>query len=155
MKKFCLLLFSIGILGISLYGLLNNSFYVQILMNLNMLFIYARIALVAVLLLYDFVPSLRLYTTRALLSASGILMLLLGVVSVGSPNLLGHTTTYMLLGDSLMLIEAGILAIVLSAELSARKTEFMARSLKYIRSHSVTRPSERTYSPPLQPAKIT
>lgn len=134
MKKISVLLFGISILGISLYGLSINSYYVQVLLNISTPFIYARLALVAVLLTYVFVPSVRLYTTRSLVGAGGILMLLLGLVSVGSPTLLGYTSTYILLGDSLTLIEAGILAIVLSAELSAQRSRFVANAFGNMQS---------------------
>lgn len=131
MKKINVLLFGISILGFSFYGLSTSSFYVQILMNTSVPFTYARIALVAALLTYVFVPSLRLYTTKALVSATGISMLLIGLISVGSPSLLGHANTYILIGDSLILIEAGILAVVLSAELSARRTQFTMKAFNY------------------------
>lgn len=134
MKQFTVLLFCICILALSFYGSTTNSFYVQILMNISTLFIYARIALVAVLLLYVFVPSIRTYTTRSLVSAGGILMLLTGIISIGSPSLLGYTSNYILLGDSLTLIEAGILAITLSAELSARSSQFIVNGYNNILS---------------------
>lgn len=134
MKKFNVLLFGISILGLSFYGLLTNSHYVQILINVSVFFIYVRIVLVAALLAYVFVPSIRLYTTKALISVGGILMLSLGLISLGSPSLLGHTNTYILFGDSLILIEAGILAIVLSAELSAQRSQFMVKIFDHIQS---------------------
>lgn len=134
MKKFNVLLFGISILAISFYGLSTNSYYIQVFMNLSEPFMYARSALVAVLLLYVFVPSFRLYTTKNLVGASGVLMLCLGLTSVASPTLLGYTDAYMLLGDSLILIEAGLLAIVLSAELSAQRSQFIMSAFAYIQS---------------------
>lgn len=118
-------------------------------------FIYARIVLVAVLVAYSFVPSLRLYATQVLLGFGGIIMLSLGMASVASPTLLGQTNTYILLGDSLTLIEAGILAIVLSAELSAQRSRFMARGFAYIQLLVAFRPKKLLHSPHfLQPTKI-
>ena len=127
MKKINVLLFCIIILGFSLFGLSTNSHYTHMLIDISVPFIYARIAIVAALLTYVFVPSLRLYMTRALVSAGGILMLSTGLISLGSPSLLGYTNTYILLGDSLTLIEAGILAIVISTELSVQKSQFIMK----------------------------
>ena len=149
MKKFNVLIFSSVLLGFSFYGLFGNSYYVQLLMNLSMLFNFMRIALVTVLLMYVFVPSLRLYTTRAMLSVLGIFLLSVGVISVGFPSILGHFNMYILLGDSIVLIELGILSIVLSAELSAQRSRFMARCYCYIRALLfTTRPKLLTYNPP-------
>ena len=153
MKKLGVLLYGIGLLGISLYGLSNNSYYIQIFINLSKPYMLVRSLLIMVLAAYTFVPQLRLYVTRALLSIGGIMLMALGLISLASPTLLGHGNSYILLGDSLTLIEGGILAIVLSAELSARRSRFMARSFLYIKSQLATRPRELTHSP-LQPVKI-
>ncbi len=154
MKKISVIFFSFGLLGTSLYGLSNNSYYVQLVVDLSIVFIYARIALAAVLLAYTFVPSLRLYVAKTMLCISGILLLSLGLTTLGSPTLLGHASSYMLIGDSITLIEGGILAIVLSAELSARRSRFTARGFVYIHSLLSTQPRKLVYSPALLPVKI-
>ncbi len=154
LKKFNVLLFTFGLLGISFYGISNNLYYVQILMNLSTLFIYIRIAVVTVLLTYVFVPSMRLYTTRTLLSISGVLLLSLGVISVGSPSLLGHTNPDILLGDTFTLIEAGIFAIILSAELSAQRSRFIVRSFRFVRSLIVSRPREKANFPAIHIVRL-
>ena len=120
--------------GASSYGVFSDSYYVQLLINLDMIFIYARIALVAILLIYVLAPALRTYSSRALLHASGALMIMLGVFSAVSPTLIGHNITYILLGDSLLLVEAGILSIVLGTELSANRSRVMARAYSYMQS---------------------
>lgn len=140
------LLFTASLLGVCFYGLSTNSYYVRILINLSTPFVYARIAVAAVLVAYAFVPSLRLYVTRALLGFGGILLLSLGLISIGSPTVLGYTSSYTLIGDSLTLIESGILAIVLSAELSARRSSMLVRSFAYMQSLVVTRPRKLTPS---------
>jgi hypothetical protein len=148
MKKFNVLIFSAGLLGFSFYGLYSNSYWVHLLINLNTSFIYARIGLVTVLLAYVFIPSLRLYTSRTLLCISGILLITLGVISLCLPYLLSHNNTYVLLGDSFTLVEAGILSIVLSAELSAQRSRFMTRCFYYVRSLPLNaRPRILTYDP--------
>ena len=77
----------------------------------------------------------------------------LGLISLVSPTLLGHGNSYILFGDSLTLIEGGILAIVLSAELSVRRSRFMTGGFLYIKSLVAARPRELAH-PPLQPVKI-
>lgn len=115
---------------------------------------YVRSALVVILLAYTFVPWLRIHVTKALLSLGGVVLLSLGLTSIVSPNMLGHLNAWMLIGDMITLIEGGILAIVLSMELSARRTDLMARSFMSIRSLIVNRPRKLMYSPRIQPAKI-
>jgi hypothetical protein len=100
-----------------------------------------------VLAAYAFVPQVRLYATRNLLSVGGTILLSLGVISVSSPTLLGHAGREILVGDTLTLIEGGILAIILSAELPARQSRLLAKSYLYIKSQLATRPRKLTYSP--------
>lgn len=154
MKKLCVVLYSICLLSISLYGLSSQSYYVQLLINLGKPYMLVRTALVMVLIAYTFLPWLRIYTTKALLGLVGILLLSLGLTSIISPDLFGHLNSWMVLGDVVTLIEGGILAIVLSTELSARRTNLMARSFINIQSFVATRPSKLVYSPPIQPVKI-
>lgn len=149
MKKLSVLLFSTILLGINYYGLSNDSFYVAPFINLNILFVYLRIAIVIVLVTYTFMPGLRIYTTRALLGTGGIMLLSLGFIGMGWPFLLSESNGYVLIGDSIILIEGGILAIVLSAELSARKSKFMIGSFVYFRSLFATRTRTLAYYPPL------
>lgn len=131
MKKCNVLLFSAALLGLSLYGLLTGSYYVQLLINTSAPVMYARIALIVVLLAYVFVPSFRLLSTKALVNIGGMLLVALGLLSVCSPTLLGFTNTYIELGDTLTLIEGGILAIILSAELPTRRGRFMIKDFDY------------------------
>ena len=146
MKKLCVLLYSIALLSVSLYGLSSHSYYVQILINLGKPYMVVRIALVIVLVFYAFIPWLRLYVVKTLLGISGMMLLSLGLFTIFSPNMLGHLNTWMRPGDDLTLIEAGILAVVLSAELSARRTRFMARSYAYVQSLFATQPRKLVYS---------
>lgn len=131
---FSVMLFAAALLGFSFYGLLSDSSPVQLLINLDMLTIYARIILVVILLTYLFVPALRTYTARTLLYASGISMIILGASSIISSTLMAYTTTHILLLDSLLLVEAGILSIILSADLSAKRSRMVANSFCYIQS---------------------
>lgn len=147
MKKLVVLIFGICLLGFSLIGVSDNSYYTQLFLNLSKPYILVRAALVIVLAAYAFVPQVRLYATRNLLSIGGTILLSLGVISVSSPTLLGHAGREILVGDTLTLIEGGILAIILSAELPARQSRFLARGYLYIKSQLAARPRKLTYSP--------
>jgi hypothetical protein len=147
MKKLVVLLFGICLLGFSLIGVSDNSYYIQLIMNLSKPYILIRAVIVMVLAAYAFVPQVRLYATRNLLSVGGTILLSLGVISVSSPTLLGHAGREILVGDTLTLIEGGILAIILSAELPARQSRLLAKSYLYIKSQLATRPRKLTYSP--------
>lgn len=148
-KKIFVIIFGICLLGISYYGLSNNIYYIQIFMNLEQPYMYFRVAFVFILMGYAFMSWLRIYITRALLGISGFILLILGWLSVFSPTLLGRVQDYMLLGDSLALIEGGILSIVLSAELSARPSRFIARSYLYFKLFLTDQSRKFTYSPVL------
>lgn len=149
MQKLGVLLFGISLLGLNWYGLSNDSYYVQLFVDLSSLYVFVRITLFVVLAAYVFIPQLRIYVTRALLGIGGIMLLSLGVMTIGSPTVLGHSSTYILIGDSLTLIEGGILAVVISAELSAQRSRYGARSFVYIKSLLATRPIKLTHFPPL------
>ena len=154
MKKISVLLYSLSLMGISFYGFSSHSYYVQLFINLGRPYLFVRTAFALALTIYAFIPWLRVYVTKALFGLGGLVLLSLGLVSVYSPNLLGHINGWMLLGDDLMLIEGGILAIVLSAELSIRRTELLTSSLINMRLLMATRSRKLTYSSHLQPAKI-
>ncbi|HUC95629.1 MAG TPA: hypothetical protein VMR76_01565 [Candidatus Saccharimonadia bacterium] len=85
--------------------------------------------------------------TKTLLGIGGVALLTLGLFTTLSPSLVGHLNTWVLLGDDLTLIEAGILAVVLSAELSARRTRFIASGYAYLHSRLATQPRRSVYSP--------
>ena len=146
MKKLCVILYGFAVLGLSFYGLSNHSYYVQVLINLGRPYMIVRIALVMVLVFYAFISWLRTYAAKTLLGIGGMTLLSLGLFTIFSPSLLGHLNTWMRFGDNLTLIEGGILAVVLSAELSARRTTFMARSYAYVQSLFVTQPRKLVYS---------
>ena len=149
MKSASILLFSICLLGVTFYSLSNGSYYLPPLINLGILFVFLRLALVTILVMYGFVPSLRFYFAKVLLGISGIIMLPLGIICIGSPSLFGQFNSYMLIGDALVLVEGGILAIVLSAELYSRESKFMVWSFAYLQLLFATRTRKLAYLSPL------
>lgn len=128
------LFFGVALLYASYYGLSNNSYYVQLLISLDLVFVYARVALLSVLSLYIFLPRLRTYTTRSVLCIAGVMSTALGFMSVFWPVEIVASTGNVLLGDSLSLIVAGILTIVLGNGLSARRSSYVSAGIHYVRS---------------------
>lgn len=120
MKKLSVSLYAATLLSLTLYGLLSHSYYVQILINLSSPYVLVRCLIVAMLVLYAFVPQVRLHSTKTFLGMSGTALLIVGLMSICSPTLLGYSTKYVLLGDTITMLEGGILGVVLSAELPIR-----------------------------------
>lgn len=133
MKRIDVLLFCLLMLGFSFYGLLTNSHYAQVFINISAPFMLARICIALSLLAYVFVPRLRTQTTRILAAISGALLLSLGLASIASPTLLGHLHTQILLGDSVTLFETGIFAIILSLEATTHSSRFIVKAFKYVK----------------------
>ncbi len=121
MKRFGVIIYSISLFSLSKYGLSSHSYYVQMLINLSRSYDFYRLVIIAFLVSYAFIPQLRIAFTKFLLGTSGLGILSLGIASLISPNLFGHINNFLLIGDSLYLIEGGILAVVLSAELPYKK----------------------------------
>ena len=150
------LLFIVALVGFSLYGLLSGSVSVQLLVNLDMITLYARIVLAVVLLTYLFAPVIRTYTAKNLLYTCGVLMMILGIGSLTSSVFMSYTASYILLLDSLLLVEAGILSIILGADLSAKRTRHVARSFSYVLSALTTnQPKPQVIKPNSVPVKMT
>lgn len=147
MKKFSVLLYGTSLLGLSVYGLMNQSYYMQIFLNLSTPFVVARIILIVALLAYAFVPAVRIYTARNLLGLGGMILLSFGLVSIFSPSLLGNITGYVLIGDTLSFIEGGVLASLLSMELPARRSSYLAGALSRVQSVLKPRETKLTYLP--------
>lgn len=145
MKKydiFGLLLFSVLLLGLSIYGVLSGSYYVQTFLNLDIVFMLARIALVVALFSYVFISSLRTHTTRALLFVGGICIFMFGAISVVSSTFMGQSISYVRLGDSILLLEAGILSIILSVDFALRRFRFSTRGFNAEQLYTPTHQSK-------------
>lgn len=152
MKKLLVAFYSIFLLGLSFYGLYSNQYYLEIFMNLSQPFMIARVLLVVVLLAYAFVPQVRLYATRNLLASLGLILLVTGVFTTYSPSILGQTTRAIFLGDTFAMIEGGILAALLSAELPARRTRYLASSFQTMQR--LLHVGQRKPAYPAHPVKV-
>lgn len=134
MKKLFVVLFSGILIGISFFNLSKNLFFLPVLMNMSKPYVIMRTVLVAILVCYAFVPRLRLHLSKSLLNTMGLLLITLGIVTIISPGLMGHLNDWVLLGDSIIAIEGGIIAIVLSAELPYKIPRFLIGALYLTRS---------------------
>ena len=134
MKKLFVVLFGSGLLGISFFDLSKSLFFLPVLINTSTLYAVIRTVLVVILVGYTFVPKLRLHLTKSLLSTVGLLLVSLGIFTIISPGLMGHLNDWVLLGDSIIAIECGILAIVLTAELPYKLPKFLIGAIYLTRS---------------------
>lgn len=92
-----------------------------------------RIILVTILLIYTFISLSRSHFMRISLFIGGLGLVSLGFVSIYSPGLFGYLNNWILIGDSLTLVEIGIISIILSSELTSRKTEYLSEMYYYLR----------------------
>ena len=126
MKKLVVIVFCTALLGFSYFGLDHRLYFAPTLINLSEPFLRLRIIVVATLVSYTFFSWIRLHLFKVLLFISGLSFISFGLVSIYSPGLFGHLNNWILLGDSLTAIEVGIIAIVLSSELSDRRSKYLA-----------------------------
>jgi hypothetical protein len=120
--KLATLAFAVSISAISVYGLIQPTYELGLFLGLNPHFTQARLMIVAILISYTFIPAIRLKVSQMSLLFCGLIFLGVGVTSTISPGMLGDFSRYMVIGDLVILIETGVLAILLAAELPARKS---------------------------------
>ena len=127
--KLTTLAFALSIAAVSIYGLLRPSYGLGLFLGLNTYFAQVRLMIAAILITYAFVPSIRLKVSQISLGLGGLVCLGVGVVAMVSPAMLGAFSEYMVIGDLVIAIESGVLAIILAAELptkqSPRRTELL------------------------------
>lgn len=121
-NKLATLAFTLSISALSVYGLLQPTYELGLFLGLNPHIAQARLIIAAALLSYAFIPAIRLKVSRLFLLLCGFVFLGIGVTSMVSPGMLGDFSRYMVIGDLVILIESGVLAIVLAAELPITKT---------------------------------
>lgn len=120
--KLATLAFALSISAISIYGIFQPTYELGLFLGLNPHFAQARLMIAAILISYAFIPAIRLKVSQLSLLFCGLIFLGIGVISMISPGMLGDFSRYMVIGDLVILIESGVLAILLSAELPVRKS---------------------------------
>lgn len=119
MTKQCITIFSLSVLGLSYYAVQNQTGYINSFMETGAAYVGIRTIIVAVLLAYTFVPKLRTFFARDVLSVASLGLMAFAVTAIFSPTLFGNLQSFFPFGDAVMLFEAGILARLISIELPA------------------------------------
>jgi len=114
-------IFSATLLAASGFALLMPSYDLGLLINLGPEAARLRIIMAVGLVAYVLIPVLRLRITQILCGGGGLVLLGASVCTLYSPTLFGYLPSYVALGDVLLGLEAGILAIVSSLELPIKK----------------------------------
>lgn len=117
MNKAHVLFFAIVSISLTLYGLIEPGFYINLLVSSSGGLAAIRMVAAVFMLLYVFQPQFRNYLTQGLMGSWGIVLIAFGVTTLAYPTLFGMFPHYIPLGDSLIFIEGGILASILSLEL--------------------------------------
>jgi hypothetical protein len=84
------------------------------------------------LLVYVFRPQTRTSLSQSAMRSLGMTLLAFGLVTFSSPTFFGHFDGYIPFGDTLLFIEGGIVATLLSLELPVFGTSSKERNLRYL-----------------------
>lgn len=112
--------FTASVIAVSTYGMLQPSYDLSLFLDLGTAFTRLRIMLALILLLYVWVPLVRIRITQFGMLFGGALCLAAGVTAIFSPMLLGAFSHYTALGDVIIAIEGGVLAILSGLELKVQ-----------------------------------
>ncbi|HYF97049.1 MAG TPA: hypothetical protein VD947_03350 [Patescibacteria group bacterium] len=118
MKKIGVILYGAIASILVIAGLSNQSLSENLFVDLNITHVSIYAMTAVGLGLYSFIPSVRTLSTRNILGIYGLSMVVFAAGALVAPGVFGQFWGYMFLGDMLMLVEGGILATVLSLELS-------------------------------------
>jgi hypothetical protein len=132
MQKLNVLAFGTVSLGLTTLGLVWQNYYLDLLVSSGGGFLLIRVMAVAFMLAYVFRPQARNHLAQSAMRSLGITLLIFGLVTFFSPTFLGHFNSYIPFGDTLLFIEGGILATLLSLELPVHGPSLMDKNLKYL-----------------------
>lgn len=132
MNKAHVLLFGTVSVNLTLYSMLEPGYYIDLLISSDKSFVLIRILATVFMALYVFRPQIRTYFTRSIMRSLGLALMLLGVMTFLSPTFFGQFPTYIPIGDTLLFIEGGILATLLSLELSVQGSTPKGKYLQYL-----------------------
>ncbi len=118
--KLTTLTFISAVMAITLYGMISPSYDLGLFTDLSAPFIRFRVIVATVLLLYVFVPHIRFKATKIAMLAIGGLFFVAGISAIFSPMLFGIFSHYTALGDVIIALEGGVLAMLSALELETR-----------------------------------
>lgn len=130
MNKAHVLFFAVVSICLTLYGLIEPGFYINLLISSNGNLAAIRTVAAVLMLLYVFRPHYRNYLTQGLMRSFGIVLVGFGAITFAHPTLFGMFPHYIPFGDTLIFIEGGILASLLSLELPVSRSAYGREKLK-------------------------
>lgn len=142
MRKFNISVFAGFSLGLTLYAMASPGYYTELLISSSGLYLLLRVVIAAFMLAYVFLPQVRTYYSQTLLGTVGAAMLLFGFATFISPTFFGRLTTYIPIVDTLLLIEGGILAMLMSLELPAHRSQLIDKNFEYVASLMAVQPKK-------------
>lgn len=119
--KLITILFTISMIAFSAYAVSRPSYDLGLFFNLGITAARLRILFAVALVAYVFIPFIRVRLVQIFITLAGLGILALSISSIFSPLLFGHLTQNITLGDIIMGIESGILAMVSGLELPVYK----------------------------------
>lgn len=120
--KLATLAFALSLTAVSIYGLMEPSYGLGLFLGLNTYFAQVRLMIAAILVIYAFIPAVRLKVNQISLMLWGLACFGIGIAGLVSPAVLGSFSEYMVIGDLVIAIESGILAILLAAEMPTKQS---------------------------------
>ncbi len=142
LRKFNVTVFSFSSLGLTLYGMMQPSYYTKLLISSGGVYLLLRIIVAASLLTYVFFPQARTFVAKTFLATMGTALLGFGLVTFVSPTFLGNLSTYIPIMDTLLFIVGGILALLMTLELPAHRSALIDKQLVYLATQMSTQKSK-------------
>lgn len=106
---------------ISLYATINPAGDLTFFFETGAYLTYFRAAIAGLLLLYVFIPFIRLPLIKNFVIASGMVLAIGSVATIYSPMLFGLRDSFLLVGDMLFAMEGGVLLMLAGMQLETRK----------------------------------
>lgn len=129
MKKVNTTLFCLATIGVTVFGLIWQNYFLGLLVSLNEPYVQLRLLLVIVLSSYVYFYELRTRGFKLLLQLGAILLLIFSISALFSPTVFGFLSHYVLIGDVFIFLEGGIIALLLATELPiSQKTAHTERA---------------------------
>jgi uncharacterized membrane protein len=126
------LFFSIVTINLTLISVFEPGYYIGLLLSPQKGLLLMRLVVAFALLAYAFRQTIRTRFTQHAMRSFGVSLLILGAMTLFSPTFFGQFTSYLPIGETLLLIEGGILAFLLSLELSVQNHSPFDQNLSYL-----------------------
>lgn len=145
LRKFNITAFSSFSLGLTLYGMLQPSYYTKLLVSSGGVYLLMRVVISVIMIAYVFYPQARTYEARTMIMTIGAALLGFGLITFISPTFFNSLGFYMPILDTLMFAVGGILALLMGLELPAHRSTFLDRQRLYLASHMAVQKNKITH----------